>query len=440
MGGFNSTQNTLPGEAEKRRPRDNGALQVDIAALDTRKMPAFDLKERQTLPASLAAFPFRRDQVSNQAIPYRLPGNDTRRASPLAGKFGGAIKIVPFPAANVPTQIPCVDVAKRTQVAVKSKKSRLSFLVRLGLTLLLFAFLFRSLSWSSLLEAFNDVSWGKILVSLVVGAAGVIASAYQWRSLLLSEKIRLDLARLINLYMVGIGFSHFLPTGMGGDAVKALYVGREASNSAGSVSAVVMCRVTGFIGMLLIAWPVLLFWHESFTDTVIGSFALLSLLVGGMIAGAFISVALLPKLLKGRWSKARVFASVMQVGSAMYAAVKRPRSFALAIGYGVVFQIIAILNCYAYAEALGIQASLHFYFVAVPLIALVAFLPISINGYGLRESTYVYIFSTIHISPATALLLALLQDAQTLVFGVIGGCIYLKLSGHSKLESVQGAR
>lgn len=166
--------------------------------------------------------------------------------------------------------------------------------------------------------------------------------------------------------------------------------------------------------------------------TIITSFTLLSLLVSAMIGGAVISVSLLPRLLKGKWKNVRSFTSVLQVGNALYAAAKRPRSLLIGTLYGVGFQAVAILNCYAYANALGIQASLRFYCVAVPLIALVAFLPISINGYGLRESTYAYIFSTIHVHVAAALLLALMQDVQTLLFGLIGGCIYFRISGQTK--------
>jgi uncharacterized membrane protein YbhN (UPF0104 family) len=367
---------------------------------------------------------------------------------PVLGRFGGPVRLIPLSAADAIAQrisqkIPVPPRATtgkkgrgnplRLPLRLPLRKSRLSFVVRLALTVLLFFFLFRSLSWSALFAAFVDIAWGRALVALVVGMGGVVASAYQWRGLLLSEKIRVDLAKLVNLYLVGIGFSHFLPTGMGGDAVKAWYVGRDSNNNAGSMSAVILCRVTGFLGMELLAWPALLLWRGSlFAPSLFVTFILLSLLVGGMIAGAMLAVVLLPRLLKGKWSHARVFVSLLQAGNALYAALRRPRALLAAVLYGVIFQLLAILNCYAYANALGIELSLRFYCVAVPLIALIAFLPISINGYGLRESTYVYLFSTMHVSSATALLLALLQDAQTLLFGIIGGCIYLRLSMHTK--------
>jgi len=77
---------------------------------------------------------------------------------------------------------------------------------------------------------------------------------------------------------------------------------------------------------------------------------------------------------------------------------------------------------------------LYFYFIAIPFVALVTFLPISINGFGLREGAFVFIFSTIHVASASSLLLALFMDAQALLFGLTGICIYLKLGSKNNAE------
>ncbi|HET8852990.1 MAG TPA: lysylphosphatidylglycerol synthase transmembrane domain-containing protein, partial [Ktedonobacteraceae bacterium] len=197
-----------------------------------------------------------------------------------------------------------------------SPRSRqwISFAIRVSVTLLLFAFLFKSLSWSTLLVALTHVHLAVLPVAVVVGVFSLVVSAYQWQSLLRSERIHIDLAKLINLYLVGMAFSHFLPTGMGGDVVKAFYVGRESGNSAGSASAVVMSRVTGFFGMMLVAFPALIIWHAHFTRNIVLLFVSLSLGVGSMIVGAVFSARLLPRLFNGQWAKRRLFASAIRIG------------------------------------------------------------------------------------------------------------------------------
>ena len=334
------------------------------------------------------------------------------------------------------------DMQKGTKVGKQNKKL-IGLAFRVGGTILLTYMLLKSFSWESLFEALEHIQPGNLLVALIVGIIGVVLSCYQWRSVLQAENIRYDLAELIDLYVVGIAFSHFLPTGMGGDAIKAVRVGQESGNSAGSASAVVMCRVTGFFAMVLIAIPVLLLWHDTFDGHLMLWFAALALLVGTMIGVALLCAILLPRLGRqvgkapraGKWVQRvvehRIFASALKIGNALYASLKKKRSVLVATLYGVLFWASAVLNCYSYADAIGIHAPLHFYFLVVPFISLIAFLPISINGYGLRESAFVYAFSTIGVSASHALLLALLLDAQGILFGLCGGCVYLAL-GHKQ--------
>ena len=434
---MNDTPSRTPGMS---RLRDYGALQADISTLATRKMASVSNAAcNQATPDSIIVFSALRP--GNRVIPASR-GTVEESYQPPRPKLGGAIKIIPFHTADMRIPTSRLSPGHQQQAVANvqrtTKKKRLSFALRLGLTLLLFAFLSKSISWSTLWNALLQMQFGMVFVSLTVGACGIVLSAYQWRSLLQGEGIRLDLAKLINLYVVGIAFSHFLPTGMGGDAIKAFYVGRDSGNSPGSASAVVLCRVTGFVGMLVVAAPALLIWHNHFTVSLITTFVLLSLLVGGMISGAIIAVTWLPRLLGSR-AKWRVFAKVAQVGNALLVAMKRPRSMGLGLVYGIVFWLVAILNCYAYGDALGIHVPSSFYIVVVPLIALVSFLPISINGFGLRESAYVYAFATMHVAPASALLLALLLDTQALLFGIMGGCVYFTLSAKAKMARLRQA-
>ena len=416
--------------------RDYGAFRVDISAQPTHPMAVVgDTRSDVSAPERIIdAGGDRGSSESTRDMPAAILRPERHH------RFAGVIKIIPSQTKEVgvhnslPGTLHRPVVEERLSASSREalRKKIVPVALRFGITLLLFVLLGKSISWSRLLAGLLHVHFGMVSLSLVVGASGIVLSAYQWRSLLQGEGIRLDLADLVNLYFVGIAFSHFLPTGMGGDAVKAFYVGRESGNSAGSASAVILCRVIGFVGMLLVAVPALLIWHEQFRLELITTFVLLSLLVSAMLAGALVSVTWLPRLLKPAWKNRRIFTKIAQVGETLLAALRRPRFIAMAMAYGIVFWLLAILNCYAYGNALGIHVPSYFYVVVVPLIALVSFLPVSINGFGLRESAYVYTFSTMHVAPTSALLLALLLDTQALLFGVVGGCVYITLSSKTK--------
>src|SRR2546423_6066440 len=266
------------------RLSDFGAFRADVSDLITHKM-------RSISNAHVSV----RSSASNSSKPVKNADAITTRLRRT--RLQGPVESLPLHSTVI--QFPMLATSTGDQgrswvdfkkgappepVTIQTQKTKkwVSLALRIGITLLLFFFLFKSLSWSTLIQALAHVEYGKLLLGLVIGVMGIVISSYQWRSLLLAERIKYDLADLIDLYMVGIAFNHFLPTGMGGDAVKALQVSRASGNGAGSTSAVVMSRFTGFIGMLFLALPVLLIWHGQIRQNIVLWFLLLSLLVLGM--------------------------------------------------------------------------------------------------------------------------------------------------------------
>ena len=452
--------NDSPESNSYSRLRDYGAFSENLAKLNKQRLVSMNKSDQSSileeqalkLTPTLDEMATRKmptpalDEMATGIMPI-LHQNDNFISQKLSRRIDDTA-IIQFPVSDTKftgertLSDPPLQGESHNPVAINTvkKKKRISFIFRVVVTLLIFVLLFKSISWTALLQALTHVFYGKLLLGLMIGAFSIVISSYQWRSLLHAEHIHYDLAELIDLYLVGIAFSHFLPTGMGGDVVKAIHVGRSSNNSAGSASAVVMSRVTGFFGMLLLAIPVLLIWHNGFSTSILVWFLILSLLVGGLICGTIFVAAILPKIARGKWAKNRIMASAAKIGNALQASAKRPRALLVAILIGASFWLIGCLNYYAYGLALDIHIHLYFYFVAIPFVSLVIFLPISINGFGVREGAFVFIFSVAHVATASALLLALFMDAQVLLFGIVGGIIYLTMEKKNNVKNVSQQR
>jgi uncharacterized protein (TIRG00374 family) len=323
------------------------------------------------------------------------------------------------------------------------KNPWLKFGLRLGCTVLLFYVLFdsmvKSISLPSLVSKLVTMDSGTLLIGIIIGLFCVIISAYQLQCLLDGEGIHIDLRKLTNLYLVGIAFNHFLPTGMGGDVVKAYYIGKEGQNVSGSTSAVIMSRVTGFCGMMFVAIPTIIISHSTFAPSVTLPFLLACVTMCTALCGTLLLLTLLPKL-AGKWVKIGIVASIIKIGKTIRTSCTRPHFIHKAILFGIIFHLSAALNYYCYAKMLNIPASINFYMVAIPFVSLISFLPISLNGYGLREGALVAIFTTMHVPASVALLTALLIDIQTLLFGALGGLIYITMGQrHQREQKAQTA-
>jgi glycosyltransferase 2 family protein len=360
----------------------------------------------------------------------RLKGLETSLEVDIAGITA---PVIPAISPGSSEQVSNTGLAEKK---TKTASARIFFIVRAGVTLLLFLFLFREISWSTLLSLLAHIKYTELLIGLCLGTLGVIFSAFLWHRLVLAERIQEDLAHLTSLYLIGVAFSHFLPTSMGGDAVKAFYVGRDAGNISGSASAALMSRITGFIGMLLVALPTLIFLHEQFEHELIKRFLLLSLFfvtgIGGMIVLAVFLPKMPARLFQGTWAKNKIVAKVLETGIAMSRSMTRPRTMIEAISFGTLFWITNCLNYYEYAIAVGLHVPFTFYLIAVPFVGIVGALPISISGFGVRENLVVYLYSTIHVPATAALAVVLLMDIQRLFFGGLGGLLFLTMENKAK--------
>jgi len=149
--------------------------------------------------------------------------------------------------------------------------------------------------------------------------------------------------------------------------------------------------------------------------------------IGGMMVLAGFLPKMPTRLLQGAWAKNKIVAKVLETGTSMSRSMVRPRTMIEAISFGILFWITNCLNYYEYAIALGLHVPFTFYLIAVPFVGIVGALPISISGFGVRENLVVYLFSTIHVPPTTALAVVLLMDMQRLFFGALGGLLFLAM-------------
>src|SRR5262249_48037741 len=154
---------------------------------------------------------------------------------------------------------------------------------------------------------------------------------------------------------------------------KAYYVGKTSQRYAQAVSAVVMSRLTGFSGMLLISLPALWLWHRLFSRTIITVYLLSCLAMVGAITSVLLAVTLLPGLLKWKWAQNRIVTSLNTFGTTMRKSIQQPRTLLVACLFGMIFHLNASLNYYVYASMFHLHVPLAFYLVAIPLVSLIAF-------------------------------------------------------------------
>jgi uncharacterized protein (TIRG00374 family) len=98
------------------------------------------------------------------------------------------------------------------------------------------------------------------------------------------------------------------------------------------------------------------------------------------------------------------------------------------IAWGLVISMAAnglsILNIYLYAVAVGADIRLAEAAVVVPVVLAVGLLPISINGLGTIELTFIVLLGLLGVDKDVALAVALLRRLVLLGQSLVGGVLY----------------
>ena len=103
----------------------------------------------------------------------------------------------------------------------------------------------------------------------------------------------------------------------------------------------------------------------------------------------------------------------------------RPEVFRRSVGWGLSVQLLNVLVVMELGAAMGLGLPAGAYCLAVPAVALLTILPVSISGVGVREGALVWMLASYGVSQELAVTLGLLWFLVTVVSGLAGGIVYL---------------
>ena len=95
------------------------------------------------------------------------------------------------------------------------------------------------------------------------------------------------------------------------------------------------------------------------------------------------------------------------------------------LGGAVFVQLMTVAFGWAVARSLGIPIGAFDLAVVIPLAGVVQMIPISVNGFGVREAMYVLYFARIGLPGESAILLSLTSTALVMFYSLTGAGVYI---------------
>lgn len=293
-------------------------------------------------------------------------------------------------------------------------------LIKALITITMLAIVAFSISFEKLLGTLKAISPVTALIVIVGYTVGQLISSVKWWTIARSGGIPVSYGSALKAYFIGM-FVNCFGSGLGtvgGDVARGILISHGVGKKTEGVAAVIADRVHGLTVLCIIA----LVTSQLFGSARVPGWLLFSLLVliVGFIAGWIIGpwlLTLLPNNTK--------FANKMRQVAAIF-----PRDFTtlgIITSLSVVFHCTQILLHSVMAVAVGADIPIATLFVVIPLVNIASSLPISWNGLGVRENSYIYFLTAAPalVSPEQAAAFGALWLLAVTVTSAVGGVVAL---------------
>ncbi len=299
----------------------------------------------------------------------------------------------------------------------------LSLLFRLVVSASLIVFVFSKIDLKNIINCLKEANIFLLFISLSLHFVGALLGSSRWRVLLSSYGIDTPHRKLYKLYMIGSFFNTFLPTSVGGDAVRMYKVSSLTDKRAQAVTSVFIERFIGMLILYIISFFSYSFYFR-FKEERELFFAILLLLLSSISFILFILSPISEKILKivpSPFLKEKLD----KIHYSLKYPVKETKNLLKVFAYTTLLQINVVIYYFIISIAIKIKLSIVYFFILIPIILTVTMLPITIGGIGLREGGFVFLFSKFGVSPEKALTLSLLAYFISIIFAGFGGLVYI---------------
>lgn len=329
----------------------------------------------------------------------------------------------------------------------QAHKKILLFFIRLALAVgLIWAiFHFGKIDFGVFKE--KALKWQYLLAGIAAGLIPISLAIYRWKILLREQGAELPFFGAWKLTFIGYFFNIFLPSGMGGDLVKAYYISTLFKDRGTEVvTSVFFDRLMGLSGLLAVALldcavMFLFFWdvfNTSLKSVALGIVGVSALFVLFVLFG----VVLFSRRFRNS-NAARALANIVpfkttlsRIYTALHAYRKKPGLVLATLMLSMVCHAVPIFSSYIFALALGIDIPFYAFAFLMPIIVSVNMIPGTPMNIGVTEGAFVILFGLVpgvsEEVAADCFWIGAMGHGVRIGWGMLGGVFYIQ--GKEKIK------
>ena len=285
---------------------------------------------------------------------------------------------------------------------------------------------FRSVDATQVWNRFHDAKPNWMAAAFLALVMHFVVMVWRWNFVLVHfYQLRLGMGRLSLVFGLGEALGPILPSFVGIDLVRTFALAGSARIPT-IAKAVMLDRIIGLVALLLLIAITLPAFY-AYVDQGPALLVVACLGLGGLAA-----------YVAGLWMSP-LLARVPVIGTGMAALLgelKRAsldfKAMAFLLSSGLLVHVSSVAIFWTAILMLNGSVGFGLCLLIVPAAILIASIPISLGGWGLREGTLVAGFSLVGVPPDVVVAASVLYGVSGIVSGLIGLGIYLALHRHQR--------
>lgn len=280
--------------------------------------------------------------------------------------------------------------------------------LRIIVSLALFVLIFRTVDFREVLDVLKASNPWLLLPALGLQILSALVAAVRWHMIMRELSFGRDRAFYIRSYFKGTFFNQALPTSIGGDALRVLETAKVGGGKREAFYGVFIDRIVGLLGLLLLNLvailmnPVFLEKNAAVHYTIIG-----------MALFGFSGVLVLTYVGSLKWlTRNKVTKLVHDLSHRIRRVYRSGSTISKQLALSIIIHLLSMMTVYLIGLSVGLDYGLLVYLVVVPPVILLTIIPVSLAGWGVRESGMIGLFLLIGAQKATIL-------SVSLVYGLI---------------------
>ena len=305
-------------------------------------------------------------------------------------------------------------------------RNLLAFALKAAISGVLLYFAFAHVNFGLVARQLNHLNYGWLAAAILLLLGQISLGSLRWQIIVQNcrapDTPPFAITNALRFNFIAAFFNQTLPSTIGGDALRVWLLGRAQGDWRTATYSVLIDRM---VGVLVLAFMVIacLPWSFALINNVTGRIALL--VVGFGCVGAcltFVALGFFQGGLLDRWWLTR---QLTGAGSAARTVLLAPSSGSPILVYSLLNHFVTVTAAWCVAKSFDAPFEWGQALLLVLPVLLIASVPISIAGWGTRETAMVLAFGYAGLAESDGLTLSVLLGIAAFATGLVGGLFWI---------------